>query len=172
MRDKIIFFITTIFFIFPIVSFGAYFPNDAITSVFTIPANSSTTILTATTTNTILSVYLKLNGTTPPTATGYVRCGNTGIASTGYGNITNTELRDFTYKCSENIVGYNTATLQGTSGYIVYVPYDLATIGIPTISTINGFTYGEIVISTFLFLSFCILLLVYGIGNLKRKYYK
>jgi hypothetical protein len=104
------------------------FPNDAITLFFTVPLNSNVSVLNPTSTITILSAYVRMHGALPPTSQGYVKCGSVGFVSTGYGDNNNTDLVNFTYKCNQAIVAYNSSSNYGVWGYIVYVPYNLSTV--------------------------------------------
>jgi hypothetical protein len=132
-----------------------FYPCDAITLSFITPANSGVVLLPATTTpRTILNaldtnyltsgdMYLTVDGIILVDATPNLRQDN----------------RFLTLKTKGEIVAHNSALSGNASGQIVYVERDIASsspVCAFTASTtgnyINGFTYGDILISFFLFL--------------------
>jgi hypothetical protein len=130
------------------------YPCDAITTLFSGLPNSNELILPAvSSTRTILGAYI-----TGFDGDNYVQCGPDFIASLSSFNASPTQRiadLNLTYKTSNACYIFNTSPSFPALGHIVYVDRDIAATGTiacenkPAIS--NGFTYGEIVCSVFLF---------------------
>jgi hypothetical protein len=154
-QDKSDFMIKKLFFatllLLPALSFGAMFPNDAITIPFSNPAIGEITLLASTTDGhyrTILAVQI-LNYKDAQTEGSYIDCDAVRIAKAYYKAWF--DSRTMSYKCSGAIKAGNSGSL-GSYGQVVYVDYDLSQVATTTTENINGFTQGEILISFFLFL--------------------
>jgi hypothetical protein len=164
------------------------YPCDAITIPFSIAENTNLVLLPATTTpRTILNASIQNYG-----GNAYIYDGSK-FLSVVYGNYVAQDNRDLTYKTKAEIKVYNLSTTYIADGQIVYVDRDIASTTEPvscspqyqtiqnitnnisgTASTTSGFTYGEIVNSTFLFLLLLVavviifLVKVWGIKIIKK----
>lgn len=124
------------------------YPDDAITIPFNVDANTTFTLLGATTSpRTILNIHIT-NFANSLEKASEINCGFIRIGA-GYYNVP-VDDRQMILPCSEEITVANGDTDNPSLGQIVYVNRDFSTSSFQTFK--NGFTYGEIVLSVFLFL--------------------
>ena len=124
------------------------YPCDAITISFITPANSGVVLLSETTSPRTILNALDTNYLTSGDM--YITAG-TNILVDATANLRQ-DNRFLTYKTIEQIISHNSALSGNSSGQIVYVERDIASTTAICSNTISTFTYGEILISFFLFL--------------------
>lgn len=156
----------------PVASFADTYPCDAITIPFNLYGAQNITLLDPYGGRTILNATI-LNYSANVLQGSWITCGDTIIAQ-AY-NFEGNDNRQMAYSCFDTIMAHNLGP-DNSTGQIVYVDRDISTSPEPetcgfgagdmatsTLAIYNGFSYGEIVLTVFLFiiileLSFILLL--------------